>query len=64
MAKIKIKDLPKDMKITREEMEALRGGFQPQPEPPGLDRYVNSSRNRNLLSNLHRTAEPLLAEGG
>ena len=35
MARIKIKDLPKDMKISKEEMKVIRGGFQPQPEPPG-----------------------------
>ena len=49
MARIKIKDLPKDMKISKEEMKVIRGGFNPQPEPPaykvygGLDqRYIKA----------------------
>ncbi len=35
MARIKIKDLPKDKKISREEMKKVLGGFNPQPDPPG-----------------------------
>ncbi len=34
MARIKIKDLPKDKKISREEMKKVLGGFNPQPDPP------------------------------
>ncbi len=36
MARIKIKDLPKDAKIEKEEMRRIMGGFDPQPEPPGV----------------------------
>jgi hypothetical protein len=36
MARIKIKDLPRDKKITKEEMKKVMGGFNPQPEPPGI----------------------------
>lgn len=36
MAKIKIKDLPKDQKISKEEMRKVLGGFNPQPEPPAM----------------------------
>jgi|YNPBryantNP2012_1023418.scaffolds.fasta_scaffold246433_1 hypothetical protein len=35
MKRIKIKDLPKDARITKEEMRRVMGGFNPQPEPPG-----------------------------
>jgi hypothetical protein len=37
MARIKIKDLPKDKKISKAEMKKVMGGaiFNPQPEPPG-----------------------------
>jgi hypothetical protein len=35
MPRIKIKDLPKDRKISKEEMKKVIGGFNPQPEPPG-----------------------------
>jgi hypothetical protein len=35
MARIKIKDLPKGKKISKEEMTKIIGGFNPQPEPPG-----------------------------
>ena len=35
MARIKIKDLPRDKKISKEEMKKVMGGFNPQPEPPG-----------------------------
>jgi hypothetical protein len=35
MVRIKIKDLPKGKKISKEEMMNVIGGFNPQPEPPG-----------------------------
>jgi len=35
MIRIKIKDLPKDKKISKEELMKVIGGFNPQPEPPG-----------------------------
>jgi hypothetical protein len=35
MARIKIKDLPKDKKISKAEMKKVMGGFNMQPEPPG-----------------------------
>ena len=31
MARIKIKDLPKDMKITKEEMKRIQGGISSEP---------------------------------
>jgi hypothetical protein len=37
MARIKIKDLPRDKKISKAEMKKVMGGFNPQPEPPGYD---------------------------
>ena len=36
MEKIRIKDLPKDMAISKEELLTIRGGLSPQPEPPDL----------------------------
>ena len=36
MARIKIKDLPKNKKISKEEMKKVFGGFNPQPEPPAI----------------------------
>ncbi len=39
MAKIKIKDIPKDQKISKEEMRKVLGGFNPQPEPPARFGY-------------------------
>ena len=35
MVRIKITDLPRDKKITKQEMKKVMGGFNPQPEPPG-----------------------------
>ena len=55
MARIKIKDLPKDSKVSKEEMKKVFGGlltqpsftsaktrisFDPQPEPPGYGTYT------------------------
>lgn len=49
MARIKIKDLPKDRKVSKEELKKIKGGgvepspffsriaFDPQPEPPGIN---------------------------
>jgi len=34
MARIKIKDLPKDKKISKVELRKVMGGLNPQPEPP------------------------------
>jgi hypothetical protein len=31
MARIKIKDLPKDMKITKEQMKRIQGGISSEP---------------------------------
>ena len=36
MERIRIKDLPKDMAISKEELLMIRGGLSPQPEPPDL----------------------------
>jgi len=41
MVQIKIKDLSKDKKISKEEMMKVIGGFNPQPEPPG--KLINDS---------------------
>jgi hypothetical protein len=34
MARIKIKDLPKDQKISKADLKKVLGGLNPQPEPP------------------------------
>lgn len=36
MERIRIKDLPQDMAIRKEEFLMIRGGLGPQPEPPDL----------------------------
>jgi hypothetical protein len=48
MARIKIKDLPKEKKITKEEMKKIMGGFNPQPEPPARF-YGGGIYNPSLL---------------
>jgi hypothetical protein len=49
MARIKIRDLPRDKKVSKEELKKALGGLGPQPEPP--DRwYVN----KYLVSGLPR----------
>lgn len=59
MATVKIKDLPKDIKISREEMDAIRGGLGPQPEPPDRARLlIRTSKDFRLYSNLYRLAQP------
>jgi hypothetical protein len=35
MIRIKISDLPRDLKISKAELKKVIGGFNPQPEPPG-----------------------------
>jgi len=39
MIRIKIEDLPKDQKVSIEELRKILGGFNPQPEPPRV--YFN-----------------------
>ena len=43
MARIKIKDLPKDMKVSREEMKKIRGGYTMIYRSP-LTSYFASSQ--------------------
>jgi len=44
MARIKIKDLPKDQKISKAEMKKVMGAFNPQPEPPGILHYYKEGK--------------------
>ena len=50
MARIKIKDLPRDKKITKEEMKKVMGGFNPQPEPPGIFLRPGGDPTKNPLN--------------
>lgn len=36
MERIRIKDLPEDLAISKKELLTIRGGLSPQPEPPDL----------------------------
>jgi len=50
MARIKIKDLPRDRKISKEEMKKVIGGFNPQPEPPAKIYYFNPNPLNPLIT--------------
>ena len=52
MARIKIKDLPRDRKIGKEELEKIMGGggINPQPEPPAI--YATYSPKTRIIPNL------------
>ena len=49
MVRIKITDLLRDKKITKEEIKKVMGGFNPQPEPPGR-LYRGGIYNPSLLN--------------
>lgn len=44
MARIKINDLPKDQKISKEEMKFIMGGINPQPSPMPIPPYYDVTR--------------------
>ena len=44
MARIKIKDLPKDMKISAEEMRSIHAGASYAPGPPAGKSYKTTIR--------------------
>ena len=48
MARIQIKDLPKNMEITKAELESIRGGIGtwPTPERPSIWRLIKSDPYR------------------
>ena len=45
MARIKIKDLPKDRKISKVELRKVMGGLNPQPEPPSPSGFYTIGGN-------------------
>ena len=48
MERVKIKDLTKEMEVSTEELKMIRGGINPQPEPPG-SWYLRIDRWRTFL---------------